>query len=153
MSGDESVFASSTFATAVLVIEVAFALVLLLGKFLVRRGHVRAHAYLQSVIVLGNLPLVAVWMLPAYLAFVLPGLPGEIAQPFYLFPTLMLAAGGAVEALGVYVILVAGTNVVPERFRFRRYKLWMGTVLALWWAVFLAGVATYYFWFVMPSAS
>jgi hypothetical protein len=153
MSGGASVFASTTFATAVLAVEVAFAVALLLGKFVVRSGHVRAHAYLQSGIVLANLPLVAVWMLPAYLADVLPGLPGEIAEPFYLFPTLMLAAGAAVEALGVYVILVAGTNLVPERFRFRQYKQWMRAVLALWWAVFLSGLATYYVWFVMPTGS
>ena len=153
MSGGSSVFASSTFATAVLGVEIGLAIALLLGKFVVQRGHVRAHAYLQSAIVLANLPLVAAWMLPAFLADVLPGLPGEIAEPFYLFPTLMLVAGAAVESLGVYVILVAGTNLVPERFRFRRYKLWMRTVLALWWAVFLSGLATYYVWFVMPSGS
>jgi hypothetical protein len=151
--GSADVFTSALFATAVLAVEVAFAVALLLGKYVVRSGHVRAHAYLQSAIVLANVPLVSLWMLPAYLAYVLPGLPGEIAQPFYLFPTLMLVAGAAVEALGVYVILVAGTNLVPERFRFRRYKVWMRAVLGLWWAVFLAGLATYYYWFVMPTGS
>jgi hypothetical protein len=147
------VFSSALFATSVLVVEVAFAVALLLGKYVVRSGHVRAHAYLQSTIVLANVPLVSLWMLPAYLAYVLPGLPGEIAQPFYLFPTSMLVAGVAVEALGVYVILVAGTNLVPERLRFRHYKVWMRAVLGLWWAVFLAGLATYYYWFLMPAGS
>lgn len=147
------VFSSALFATSVLVVEVAFAVALLLGKYVVRSGHVRAHAYLQSTIVLANVPLVSLWMLPAYLAYVLPGLPDEIAQPFYLFPTLMLVAGAAVEGLGVYVILVAGTNLVPERLRFRSYKVWMRAVLGLWWAVFLAGLATYYVWFLMPTGS
>lgn len=138
----------TTIATAVLFVELAFAALLLVGMFLVRRGHVRWHAILQSTIVLGNVPIVAAWMLPQYLTNVWPGIPDELGQPFYLFPTLMLVAGAAVEALGVYVILVAGTNLLPERFRFRRYKLWMRTVLGLWWIVLLCGVSTYYFWFV-----
>jgi hypothetical protein len=29
----------------------------------------------------------------------------------------------------------------------------MRTVLALWWVVFLAGVATYYYWFLATGAS
>ena len=138
----------TTIATAVLFVELAFAALLLVGMFLVRRGHVRWHAILQSTIVLGNVPIVAAWMLPQYLTSVWPGIPDELGQPFYLFPTLMLVAGAVVETLGVYVILVAGTNLLPERFRFRRYKLWMRTVLGLWWIVLLCGVSTYYFWFV-----
>jgi len=96
---------------------------------------------------------VALWMLPAYLTNVWPSLPGELAQPFYLFPTLMLIVGALVEALGIYVLLVAGTNLVPERLRFRRYKLWMRTVVVLWWTVLLAGIATYYVWYVSATGS
>jgi hypothetical protein len=107
--------------------------------------------HLQSFVVLANLPIAAAWMLPPYLTYVWPGLPGDLGQPFYLYPTLMLAFGAAVEALGIYVVLVAGTNWVPERLRFRRYKLWMRTVLGLWWVVLVLGVATYYYWVVAPG--
>ena len=69
----------------------------------------------------------------------------------YALLTLMLVAGVTVETLGVYVILVAGTNLLPERLRFRQYKLWMRTVVALWWAVLLAGAATFYVWYLVPS--
>lgn len=139
------------FSTAALLVEVAFAVALLAGQLLVRRGRVRLHAYWQSTIVLLNIPIVGLWMVPQYITNVLPGLPGDVSQPFYLFPTLMLVAGATVEALGVYVILVAGTNLVPERFRFRQYKLWMRTVVSLWWAVLLAGVVTYYVWYLAPG--
>jgi uncharacterized membrane protein YozB (DUF420 family) len=141
-------FNSTAVADLVLVVELAMAAGLVLGMFLVRAGHVRFHAYLQSTIVLGNGPIVLVWMLPAYLQNVWPDIPGEIASPFYWVPTLMLVLGLAVEALGAYVILVAGTNLIPERFRFRRYKVWMRSVLVLWWAVLITGLATYYVWFV-----
>jgi uncharacterized membrane protein YozB (DUF420 family) len=146
-------FGTAAVSTAVLAVEIGFALALVVGQLLVRRGHVRVHAYLQSTIVLANLPIVALWMLPSYLTNVAPGLPGELAEPFYLFPTLMLIVGATVEALGVYVLLVAGTNLVPERFRFRRYKLWMRAVVVLWWSVLLAGIATYYVWYVSATGA
>jgi hypothetical protein len=120
---------------------------------LVRAGHVRLHAYLQSSIVFVNIPVVLVWMLPSYLTNVLPGLSSGWSMPFYWVPTLMLIIGVAAEALGVYVILVAGTNWIPERWRFRRYKIWMRTVLGLWWAVLLLGLLTYYVWYVSPSGN
>jgi uncharacterized membrane protein YozB (DUF420 family) len=119
--------------------------------FLARRGNIRWHARIQSFAILGNVPVVSAWMLPQYLASVWPDIPGEIDTPFYLFPTLMLIAGAVVEALGVYVILVAGTNLIPERFRFRRYKLVMRTLLCLWWGVLLLGLTTYYVWYLAPS--
>ncbi len=132
----------------VLVAEVGIGLTLVLGMLLVRRGRVRVHAYLQSSLVLANLPIVLLWMLPSYLQHVLPELGAEFAEPYYLVPTVMLVVGAAAEALGVYVLLVAGTNLVPERFRFRRYKLWMRTVLILWWSVLLLGLTTYFVWYV-----
>jgi uncharacterized membrane protein YozB (DUF420 family) len=139
------------YSDAVLLFEVAAGLALVAGTFLVRAGHVRLHAYLQSSVVLVNLPVALAWMVPSYLTYVLPGLPGKIGAAFYLVPTVMLGLGAAAEALGVYVLLVAGTNLIPERLRFRRYKLWMRTVLALWWSVLVFGLLTYYVWYVSPS--
>jgi hypothetical protein len=98
--------------------------------------------------VLVNIPIVLILMLPSYLNNVSPDLPREVGQSFYLWPTVMLFAGVAAELLGIYIILVAGTTLLPERLRFRRYKLWMRTELILWWVVVLAGVTTYYFWWV-----
>jgi uncharacterized membrane protein YozB (DUF420 family) len=135
------------YSDAVLVFEIGVAVTLLLGMFAVRRGHIRLHRAIQSSMVLVNIPVVLLWMLPQYLEYVLPDLPGEIGSTFYLFPTLMLIAGATAEALGIYIILVAGTNWIPERFRFRRYKLWMRTELILWWSVLIAGISTYYTWY------
>ena len=133
---------------AVAVFELAIAVMLVVGMFVVRRGHLRAHAYIQASMVLVNIPVVLLWMVPLYITDVLPGVPGGLSQLFYLVPTLMLFAGGLAEGLGVYIVLVAATNLVPERFRFRNYKLWMRTELVLWWAVVLLGLLTYYLFFV-----
>jgi uncharacterized membrane protein YozB (DUF420 family) len=134
------------FSDIVVLIELSIASMLLVGMFAVRRGHVRLHMYIQSSMVLVNIPVVLSWMVPQYLAFVLPDLT-EIAGPAYFVPSLMLLAGVAAEALGIYIILVAGTNLVPDRFRFRRYKLVMRSELVLWWTVVLAGLTTYYLWY------
>ena len=136
--------AAPTTSDAVLLFELAVGASLIAGMFLVRRGHVRLHMYLQSAMILVNLPIVLTWMVPEYELYVLPYLPGEIGMAVVWVPTVMLVAGAAAEALGVYILLVAGTNWVPERLRFRRYKLWMRTELILWWSVILAGIATYY---------
>jgi hypothetical protein len=52
------------------------------------------------------------------------------------------------EIAGLYILLAAGTSVLPEKFRITKYKLWMRTVLVLWWVVLLSGFATYARWYV-----
>ncbi len=133
--------------------EIGVAVLLVVGALLVRRGHIRAHMVVQTTMVLVNIPVVLIWMVPQYLAYVLPDLPGEIGEAAYLVPTVMLVAGAAAEVLGMYVVLVAGTNLVPERYRFRRYKLWMRTELVLWWSVILFGLLTYYSWYILGGLS
>jgi uncharacterized membrane protein YozB (DUF420 family) len=135
-------------AYELLLLEVALGVLLVAGWVLVRLGHVRIHRALQSSIVLVNIPIVIATMLPQYVDYVWPQLPAHLAQSYNLYPTIMLVAGIVAEALGVYILLVAGTNWIPSRFRFRRYKLWMRTELALWWIVLLAGIATYYYTWV-----
>jgi uncharacterized membrane protein YozB (DUF420 family) len=141
--------ADSDFSSdVVLLVELAIAFMLIVGMFVVRRGHIRAHMYIQSSMVLVNIPIVLTWMVPEYTQYVLPGIPHDIGQQFYWVPTLMLVAGIAAEALGVFILLVAGTKWIPERLRFRRYKLWMRSELLLWWLVVLLGISTYYVWYV-----
>ncbi|HEV2317063.1 MAG TPA: hypothetical protein VGV89_05765 [Thermoplasmata archaeon] len=141
---------SPVYSDLVLVVEIAIAAMLVVGMFVARTGRIRVHMYLQSSMVLVNLPVVLSWMVPQYLTYVLPGLPREIGDPVYLFPTVMLVLGAAAESIGVYILLVAVTNWIPERIRFRNYKLWMRGELVLWWSVLVFGFSTYYIWYV-PS--
>jgi len=137
----------------VAIFEVGIAAMLVVGMFVVRAGHVRLHKYIQSSMVLVNIPVVLSWMVPQYLTYVLPDVGTELLNPYYLLPTLGLVVGGLAEALGIYILLVAGTNWVPEGWRFRRYKVWMRTELGLWWAVVVIGLAIYYVWYVLPVPS
>lgn len=151
-SSSAAVAAAPIVSDLVAGVEVGMAGVLIAGMFVVRRGWVRLHRALQSSVILLNLPIVLAWMVPQYLRLVVPGLPGELAEPYYLLPTIALVVGAIAEALGVYILLVAGTNWVPERYRFRRYKLWMRTELGLWCAVVALGLAIYLVWYVVPSS-
>ncbi|HEY1371467.1 MAG TPA: DUF420 domain-containing protein [Candidatus Binatia bacterium] len=129
-----------------LTLQLSMAAALAGGMALARRKHYRAHAVCQSAVVLLNVVLIARIMLPAFREAVLPGLPAEAAKPYYSIATLHAAAGGAAQFLGIYIIIAAGTKLLPERLRLKNYKRWMRTELVLWWIVVVLGAATYYIW-------
>jgi len=129
-----------------LTIQLLMGVALLIGMVLAHRGHYRAHAICQGSVMLLNLVMIALIMLPSFRLGVLPGLPAELDKPFYFVATLHAALGSVAELLGLYIVLRAGTNLLPQLLRFQNYKPWMRTELTLWWTVILLGVATYYVW-------
>ena len=145
MSGFLATGASFT-ADLNLVLQLAMATILTVGFALARGGFYRTHGICQSAVVLLNLALIARVMLPSFRFGVLPGLPGSIAKPYYWVATLHAALGGGAQLLGLYIILAAGTKLLPRKLRFDNYKRWMRTELTLWWLVVGLGAATYYIW-------
>jgi uncharacterized membrane protein YozB (DUF420 family) len=129
-----------------LIIQVLMGSILFTGMILARRGDYRAHAICQTSVVSLNLIMIAWIMLPSFRLGVLPGLPETLGKAYYSISTLHAVTGSVAQLLGLYVVLRAGTNLLPEALRFENYKLWMRTALALWWAVILLGLATYYIW-------
>ena len=109
-------------ADITLAIEVAMGLVLILGMVLARRKRYRAHAWCQSTVVVLNLIVIAQIMLPSFRGQVAPKIPARLARSFYAVATGHATMGFIAELLGVYIILVAGTRILPERLRFVRYK-------------------------------
>src|SRR5438445_10453688 len=47
--------------------------------------------------------------------------------------------GGTAELLGLYIVIVAGTRVLPQWLRFKDWKRWMRAELMLWSIVVLTG--------------
>jgi uncharacterized membrane protein YozB (DUF420 family) len=135
-------------ANLVLVLEIAMGMGLLAGARLARKGRFRQHAWCQSAIVLLNLAVVAVMMIPSFLVHVLPRVPAKLGKAYYALATTLAAIGTVTELAGLYILLSAGTSVLPEKFRITKYKVWMRTVLTLWWVVLLLGLATYSRWYV-----
>jgi plastocyanin/uncharacterized membrane protein YozB (DUF420 family) len=136
-----------------LVLQLLMGLALLLGMWLARRKQFRAHAICQSSVMLFNLLLIASIMLPSFRLQTLPRLATSVHKADVFFAALHASLGTLAELLGLYVILVAGTKLLPASLRFKNYKPWMRTTLALWWLVILLGVGTYYFWYLRPTAT
>jgi hypothetical protein len=131
-----------------LLLEISMGVGLLLGALLARLRCFRAHAVCQSLIVLLNLAVIVLAMIPSFRVHVSPKIPLKVGKPYYALATAHAALGTITEIAGLYILLAAGTSVLPERFRITNYKLWMRTVLVLWWVVLLLGFATYARWYV-----
>ena len=135
-------------ADIVLLLEMAMGAGLLAGALFARARWYRLHAACQSVIVLLNVALIVLTMLPTFHRRVLPQLPGRIGKPYYALAATHAAMGGTAEIASLYILLAAGTHLLPARFRITRYKLWMRSVLLIWWIALLLGIATYARWYM-----
>ena len=135
-------------ANVVLGLEIAMGMGLLLGARLARKGRFRQHAWCQSTIVLLNLAVVVVMMIPSFRVHVLPRVPAKLGKAYYALATTHGAFGTVTELAGLYVVLSAGTKLLPETVRITKYKPWMRSVLVLWWVVLLLGMTTYTRWYV-----
>jgi len=121
---------------------------LFLGALLARRGNFRAHALCQSAIVLLNVAIIVFVMVPSFRVQVSPRIPLKLGKSYYALATAHAALGTVVQCGGLYILIAAGTHLLPERLRIARYKLWMRTVLLGWWLVLSLGLATYARWYI-----
>ena len=136
------------YADLVLVFEIVMGFALLVGAVLARRRKFRLHAWCQSAVVLLNAGIVAAVMGPSFHVHVIPKLPAKLGHAYYGLATVHAALGSVAEIVGLYILLAAGTNVLPQRFQLAKYKPWMRTALALWWLALVLGLATYARWYV-----
>ncbi len=145
--------AGATFSADLnLVVQIGMGLALLFGMWLARRQRFRAHGICQATIMLLNLALIALIMWPSFQRQVTPQLPAGLKDSYYAITTLHAALGTIAELLGLYIVLVAGTGLLPEGLRFKNYKLWMSSALWLWWIVIFIGLGTYYDWYLAAAA-
>jgi uncharacterized membrane protein YozB (DUF420 family) len=133
-------------ANVVLILEIAMGIGLLLGAWLARKRRFRQHAWCQSAIVLLNLTVVVLLMIPSFRVHVLPRVPAKLGKAYYALAT-HAALGTMTEIAGLYILLSAGTSFLPDKLRITKYKVWMRSVLVLWWVVLLLGIATYVRWY------
>lgn len=137
-------------ADLVLLLEIAMGAGLLIGARLARKQYFRQHMWCQSVIVLLNLAVIVLMMIPSFRVHVLPRIPARLGKAYYALAVAHATLGTFTEVAGLYILLSAGTSVLPGKIRMTKYKAWMRTVLVFWWVVLLLGVATYTRWYVPP---
>jgi uncharacterized membrane protein YozB (DUF420 family) len=94
--------------------------------------------------------MIGLVMWPSFQQQVKPALSKGLHKWYYEVATTHAVLGIAAELLGLYIVLVAGTNVLPQWLRLKHWKRWMRTELLLWVIVLLSGVATYCAWYVAP---
>jgi uncharacterized membrane protein YozB (DUF420 family) len=135
-------------ADLILLLEIAMGVGLLIGALLARLRHFRAHGCCQSALVLLNLVLIVLTMIPSFRAHVSPRIPLKLNKAYYALATAHAALGSTTEIAGLYILLAAGTSLLPEKLRINNYKLWMRSVVILWWAALLLGFATYARWYM-----
>lgn len=140
--------AAPFYVDLVLLLELVMGLALLSGAFLARLGKFRAHAWCQSAVVVLNTVVIGLVMLPSFHRQVWPRIPRKLGKSFYAMATAHAALGATVECAALYILLAAGTTLMPETLRLTRYKLWMRAVLVSWWGVIFLGAATYARWYV-----
>ena len=134
-------------ADLTLVLEIGMGVGLLLGALLARLRRFGPHAWCQSAVVLFNLALIAASMVPSFRRLLIPALPAKLGKSYYALAAVHAALGIVAQGVGLYILLAVGTKLLPERLRITRYKLWMRSVLALWWIVLALGLATYLRWY------
>jgi uncharacterized membrane protein YozB (DUF420 family) len=124
-------------------IQTALVLLLSVGVLLARSKRFRLHAAVQCTVVLANLGLILGIMLPGFRQQIPAALPPSwsISTAIVLLHSLV---GALAWSMALYVVLVAGTPLIPHKLRFLNYRRWMWTAFALWCAAFLLGCAVYY---------
>ena len=100
--------------------------------------------------VLLNLVVIASIMAPSFRRSIGPPFSGGFGKSYFALAIVHAALVTMTEVLGLYILIAAGSNILPARLRFTRYKRWMRTALASWWLTLLLGLAAYGRWYVTP---
>src|SRR4029077_14849623 len=133
-----------------LALQIVMGTALIAGACLAKQGRYKAHGVCQTTVLLLNLLTIGLVMWPSFQQQVRPRLPKGLHKWYYEVALIHAALGSTAELLGLYIVVVAGTDLLPRRLSFTRWKLWMRAELALWALVLLSGVATYCAWYVAP---
>jgi len=133
-----------------LVVQLIMGVSLAIGAVLAKQKRYRAHGICQTTVLLLNSLMIGLVMWPSFQQQVKPALSKVLHKWYYEAAAIHAVLGMAAELLGLYIVLVAGTDVLPQGLRFKHWKRWMRTELVLWAIVLLSGVATYCAWYVAP---
>lgn len=133
-----------------LVVQVIMGAALIGGALLAKRKRFVAHGICQTTVLLLNLGMIGLVMWPSFQQQVRPALPKGLHKWYYAAAAIHALLGCAAELLGLYIVIIAGTRILPQYLRFNHWKRWMRAELMLWWLVVLTGVGTYYAWYVAP---
>jgi uncharacterized membrane protein YozB (DUF420 family) len=134
-----------------LIVQVIMAVALVAGSLLGKRKCYKAHGICQTTVLLVNLVMIGLIMWPKFEQQIEPRFPRVFHKRYYAITTIHALLGATAELFGIYIVMVAGTRILPERLQFKNWKRWMRAELMLWSAVLVTGVGTYYLWYIAPA--
>src|SRR6266852_9695874 len=123
-----------------LVVQLIMGSALIAGARLARHKRYRAHGICQTTVLLLTLLMIGLVMWPSFQRQVMPALSKVLHKWYYEAATIHAVLGITAELLGLYIVIVAGTNILPRWLRFNNWKWWMRTELVLCTIVLLSGV-------------
>ncbi|PYX47251.1 MAG: hypothetical protein DMG83_05190 [Acidobacteria bacterium] len=135
-----------------LIMQLILGAALIAGVFFAKQKRFRAHGICQTTVLLVNLLMIGLVMWPSFHQQLRPTLPKVFHRLYYAAATIHALAGMMAEAIGLYIVIVAGTNLLPQWLCFTHWKRWMRAEAVLWSIVLVSGVGTYYVWYVAPFA-
>lgn len=133
-----------------IVLQVVMGIALVSGAILAKRRNYTAHGICQTTVLIVNLGMIGLVMWPSFQEQVRPMLPKGFHKWYYAASTIHALLGVMAELLGLYIVTVAGTNLLPRYLRFRDWKRWMRVELVLWSVTLMTGIGTYFAWYIAP---
>ena len=133
-----------------LIVQLVMGVALLGGVVLAKQKRYTAHGICQTTVLLLNLLMIGLVMWPSFQQQVKPAPSRVLRQRYYEVAATHAVLGIAAELLGLYIVLVAGTTILPRWLQFKNWKWWMRAELLLWSIVLVSGVRTYWVWYVAP---
>lgn len=140
--------AAPAFANLTMSIELVMGIVLIFGAWMAHRRWYTQHAWCQSFVVLLNLIVIAIAMVPSFNTSVRPRIPEKLGHSFYALATTHAILASVAEVVALYMMLAAGTQLLPAQVRPANLKIGMRITLALWWTALVLGFATYLRWYI-----
>jgi len=131
-----------------LALQVAMGMALFSGVCLARKKRYRAHGICAATVLILNLFAIGLVMWPAFHEQVWPKIPARLGRMHYAIAAAHGALGAVAEIFGIYIVVMAGTEILPRAWQLRRWKFWMRVELGLWWLVLGTGIAMYINWYV-----
>lgn len=133
-----------------LIAEIIFFIAISVGVVAQRRGHFKLHDWIQTPVVVLNLFLIIFIMITSFREQqVAATLPRRPTDPYYVVVAIHALLGLIATGLAIYALL-AGHKILPRKIGRLRY--WMWATFGFWTAATIAGVATYYIWYIQPPA-
>ena len=96
-----------------LVVQLIMGSALIAGTRLARHKRYKAHGICQTTVLLLNLLMIGLVMAPSFQRQVKPALSKVLHKWYYEVAAIHGVLGIMAELLGLYIVIVAGTNVLP----------------------------------------